>query len=114
MVQFQPDLLVVIANETFDTSGRVQPLLLACARMRAIECRRPLIRCVSGGFSAVINANGQLIFCSKRSAWTDPFVCPAIPLDRRTSPFTDWGRSGLWLLILLPVISVCRPVSGVE
>ena len=56
-----PDILVQIADESPDWTGRVQPLLLACARLRAVTLGRPLVRCVHGGFSCAIDANGRVV-----------------------------------------------------
>ena len=56
-----PDILVQIADESPDWTGRVQPLLLACARLRAVTIGRPLVRCVRGGFSCAIDAKGQVV-----------------------------------------------------
>ncbi|MBY0588700.1 apolipoprotein N-acyltransferase [bacterium] len=56
----RPTILVHLANEGLDRSGTLKLLFRDLCRYRAIECRRAIVRSVSGGLSGLIDANGGM------------------------------------------------------
>jgi apolipoprotein N-acyltransferase len=71
---------------------------LAICQFRAIECRRPLVRAVNMGISAVIDGNGRVVALPgptwQKSKGLMAVVKAPIPLDHRTSMY---ARTGDWL-----------------
>ncbi len=55
------DGLIQIASEEFSRDPALRRQLQAVSRYRAIEARRTLVRCVKGGPSGVIDADGSMI-----------------------------------------------------
>jgi apolipoprotein N-acyltransferase len=98
-----PDFIVYCARESPDATFRAQRLLLNCARYRAIEVGRPVVRCVKDGYSAVIDARGRVT----RSSNGRPFIAESLPQDHRQTGFVAVGRSGIeawvagWSLVLV-------------
>jgi apolipoprotein N-acyltransferase len=112
------DFLVNISNDGwFDGSSEHDEHLAIC-RFRAIESRRPVVRSVNMGISAVIDGNGRVLHpelisaqddmklweikdpCSGPglpvSAWhrfkkVEGVLNATIPLDNRTSLYARWG-----------------------
>lgn len=99
----RPDFLVQCANEGIDKTSHGRSLLLACAQLRAVECRRSLIRCVRDGFSAAIDSNGRLLFLVQGDQINQPFVTPRIPLDIRKSPFSSFQQ---WPILCLMIATI--------
>ncbi len=77
-----PNFFVQIANESDDWTWRIQPLLLAMARLRAVETQRTVVRCVRNGLSGVIGPDGRLLQLADRDDHHRPFVTEPIPLVR--------------------------------
>ncbi len=86
-----PDYLVQLANESPDWTWRAQPLLLSCARLRAVESRRSVIRSVRHGYSAVIDSNGRIAHVVDRQSHDRPLLTETVPQDLRQSWFANHG-----------------------
>lgn len=103
-----PDFFILCGAERFDATRRVQHLLLACTRLRAVECRRAIVRCVDNGYSGLIDPRGDVrqIVAPSQTA----LVVEAIPFDSRTSVFVTHGATAHHLVILMNLIVVggCR------
>jgi apolipoprotein N-acyltransferase len=70
---------------------------LAASVFRAVECRRPLVRAVNTGISAIIDSAGRIVRAAGddgRNAMASTVVIGEVPLDRRTSLYV---RAGEWL-----------------
>lgn len=115
------DFLVNISNDGWwdGTFGHDQHL--AVCRFRAVECRRPLVRAVNMGISAMIDANGRVRTPRETAAgnlalWSVPDNATSLPssgwyafrvrpgvivgrvlLDNRQSVYARWGD---WLVLL--------------
>jgi apolipoprotein N-acyltransferase len=74
---------------------------LAICQFRAIECRRPLVRAVNMGISAVIDGNGRVVALPgptwQKSKGLMAVVKAPIPLDDRKSLFAWTGDWLPWL-----------------
>lgn len=101
-----PQFLVCSGFESADATLRAQRVLHQMSCMRAIECRRAIVRAVDGGYSAVIDGNGSVVH-----EVTDPFNPPlifsaSIPIDERISVYRwagDWVAylSTVWIVGML-------------
>ena len=98
----RPDFLIVCACERFDATGRVQHLLKACSQLRAVESRRPLIRCVQNGFSGVIDGCGRVR--PVRTLSDFEFAIDSVPLDGRTSIYSQIGDAGFVACLVLMLL----------
>lgn len=85
------DLLVQLANETTEWSWRAQPLLLAAARLRAVEARRPLVRSVWGGYSGLIDSSGRVLHVLDQRSCDQVLNTGSIPLSTRDSWYATCG-----------------------
>lgn len=106
------DFLVNISNDAwFDGTEEHQEHLAIC-RFRAVEARRPVVRAVNMGISAVIDADGRIVALPAdtwdHSVKTEGVVCATVPLDTRTSwyaRFGDWLPAGCWALVVAGVVA---------
>lgn len=103
-----PEFFILCGNERFDATQRIQRHLLACTQLRAVECRRAIVRCVDNGFSGLIDASGrvrQIVLPSQPA-----FVVEAVPLDLRTSTYVTHGATAFYLIVIINfiVVGVCR------
>ncbi|MBI3837466.1 MAG: apolipoprotein N-acyltransferase [Planctomycetia bacterium] len=99
-----PAFFVVPACEAHDRAMRLQHLLLALAKFRAIECRRALVRNAQAGYSGIIDGNGTLIAQPPEIDFKEPAILGRMPLDQRTSLYPilgDWLPSTACVVILL-------------
>jgi apolipoprotein N-acyltransferase len=81
---------------------------LAASVFRAVECRRPLVRAVNTGISAIIDSSGRIVRAAGedgRNPMASTVVVGEVPLDRRTSLYS---RAGEWLgQLTLVLTAVC-------
>lgn len=92
--------IVCSLDETFDQNGVFRPLSAIHSRLRAVEFRRPVIRCSVGGHSGVYDSTGRLI---------DPQIRRGIVTlyeIRDTKRRTLYGRFGDWIPIACGLISI--------
>lgn len=57
----RPDVLVNITNDSWFYDSSELAMHLACSRLRAIECRTPLVVAANGGLSANVDVCGRLL-----------------------------------------------------
>jgi len=62
---------------------------LACAVFRAVECRKPFLIAANTGFSAWIDASGQIVSQGPRRE--KGIVLADVALDSRNSPYVSYG-----------------------
>jgi apolipoprotein N-acyltransferase len=71
---------------------------MAISVFRTVECRRPLVRAVNTGISAIIDSSGRILKSSAlagdRSRLASQVIVGDVPLDRRESIYS---RTGDWL-----------------
>ncbi|MDZ7379342.1 MAG: apolipoprotein N-acyltransferase, partial [candidate division KSB1 bacterium] len=94
------DVLVVITNDAWydGTTGPDQHF--AIAQMRAIETRRPLVRCANSGISGFISPMGSVLLRAPAQVATG-IVAPVVPQTEQTV-YVRWGD---WLPVVLLVVS---------
>jgi apolipoprotein N-acyltransferase len=92
------DFLVNMTNDGWYMGSPEHAEHLAVSRFAAVECRRPLVRAVNGGISAVIDSNGRIVALPgptwEQSHSVTGVVSAAVPLDDRQSAY---ARLGDWL-----------------
>lgn len=91
------DVLVVITNDAWydGTTGPDQHF--AIAQMRAIETRRPVVRCANSGISGFISPKGSVVLRAPAHVATG-IVAPVVPQTEQTF-YVRWGD---WL----PIVSL--------
>ena len=101
------DFFVQSGAEGQDRDHVVADRMLRFARLRAVENRRPLVRNVTLGHSALVDGNGMV----RRALPPEPIVSPMwlgpIPLDSRTSVYAvtgDWIAHVAWVTITILVL----------
>jgi apolipoprotein N-acyltransferase len=129
------DFLVNISNEGWFDDSSEHEEHLAAARFRAVECRRPMVRAVNMGISAVIDGNGRVLRPREEGGTKDvPFwqvgggpveslpaaewgeykqvqgvLTAVLPLDGRTSLYALWGD---WLPLACGAVAAAGLVLG--
>jgi apolipoprotein N-acyltransferase len=82
-----PDFFVNLANETMtlgSPSGYAAQAL-ASARLRAIECRRAVVRCCADGHSVIIDSCGRVRAIRSGRDATKGVLVAGVPIDDRRS-----------------------------
>ena len=85
------DFFVQCGAEGQDRDQVVADRMLRFARLRAVESRRPLVRNVTLGHSALIDGNGVVREALPPEPLTEPYWLGAIPLDGRRSFYAVYG-----------------------
>lgn len=83
-------------GEGFDYVGEVKQLLRKHSRMRAIEFRRPVIRCSDDGLCGVFDGNGQLQPGEQIGKGNTHIILSRVPSDDR---FSFYSVAGDWFPI---------------
>jgi apolipoprotein N-acyltransferase len=88
-----PSLLINVTNDGWFLKTCAVEQHLANATFRAIETRRPLLRCANTGVTCLVQPNGQV------DRWIEPFRqgFAARPVEIRDTPLTFYVRYGDWL-----------------
>jgi len=103
------DFFVTVGNESLDATGFGQKMLLGCAALRAVECRRSVVRSVAFGRSVVIDPNGVETKAIPIESVTG--TTTQVPLDSRRSLYPCFGNilpCGLIFVVSLVAILECR------
>ncbi|HEY4309056.1 MAG TPA: apolipoprotein N-acyltransferase [Pirellulales bacterium] len=98
----EPDLLVNLSNDGWFWGSSELDLHLMCGVFRAVECRKPLAIAANTGFSAVIDADGQILAQGPRRE--TGVVVYDVPLDDRKSPYVRGGDWGAALCLVFAVV----------
>lgn len=108
-----PDFFVNIADEVFSgdrTQFSYRGWALASARMRAIENRRSVVRCVGDGSTAVIDPLGRIVALQTgRSDRKKTIVC-SVPIcaDRKSILFLPIGPVAAGFVLALLMVTIVR------
>ena len=86
-----PDFFLVCSSERSDKTGQMSRCALMMAKVRAIECRRALVRNVHLGWSGTIDSTGRLRDQAIPRLVQAPTPLGKIPIDRRSTLFMSWG-----------------------
>ena len=95
-----PDFFLVCSSERADRTGQMSRHVLNLAKVRAIECRRTLVRNVHLGCSGRIDSLGRLLDESIPALLESPTPLGTIPIDQRLTLYVLWGD---WL----PTTIIC-------
>jgi len=96
------DFFIQCGSERHDATGTLSTILLRMAQLRAIECRRAIVRNAHCGHSALIDGNGQILWKSNQAPITRPINVGAVPIDGRFSLYRslgDWWALGIVLFL---------------
>ncbi len=104
----RPDFFVSCSRELTDPTGRVSRAILDMTRLRAAENRRSFVRNVQGGYSGVVNSNGEFTAAPRRP-WAAPVSIGPVPIDHRVTLATVAGDWIPWTCCLVLLIGVIRP-----
>jgi apolipoprotein N-acyltransferase len=96
-----PDVLVNITNDAWFWGSSELDMHLACAILRCVETRTPMVIAANGGLSAVIDASGNVRAISERQK--EQVLIETVPLDPRDSFYV---RHGDWLAGSCAVLAV--------
>lgn len=83
------DVLLNLTNDGWFRGSPEQQAHLAISVFRAVECRRPLVRAVNTGISAVIDGNGRIVASLPQA--TEGVLSAEVPLDGRASVYLIVG-----------------------
>ncbi len=104
-----PDILLASSAEVADSTGALQRQMLCQTRCRAVECRLPIVRCVDGGTSAVIDARGMVVEQPPSAFRTGPWLTRSVTISDKSSVYRyvgDWPTVAS-ALVILPIVA-CR------
>jgi len=120
-VRAGPQLIVNVTNDGWFKESPAAAQHFANAKFRAIELRRPMIRCANSGVSAAVNSVGttghpetgvkQEIRDEKGSHLTRGWMLAEVAIPKR-SPITGYAIVGDWGVIGLGVLGLVVGVTG--
>jgi len=98
------DLLLTVSNDAWfgDSHGPHQHMDIA--RMRALEFGRPLLRSTNNGITAIVDHKGN--FIARIPQFEEKVLKAEVPLVVGETPYSQWPRLILLLVILIPFILV--------
>ncbi|HZZ73763.1 MAG TPA: apolipoprotein N-acyltransferase, partial [Pirellulales bacterium] len=85
----EPDILINVTNDGWFRGSNELDMHLACGVFRAVECRKPLLIAANTGFSAWIDANGQIIQQARRQQ--EDLIVAQPRLEKRASLYLQIG-----------------------
>ena len=85
-------------------------LHLICGVFRAVECRKPFLIAANTGFSAVIDADGQILQQGPRRA--TGVLAHDVRLDDRSSPYVRYGDISAGVCLLFAGAMTCVGVRS--
>jgi apolipoprotein N-acyltransferase len=89
------DFFVNISNDGWFRGTEEHEQHLAICRVRAIECRRAIVRAVNMGISGIIDGDGRIVTIPgptwSESKKISAVVNGVVPIDHRESLYAQWG-----------------------
>jgi len=98
----QTDLLLTVSNDAWFGNSHGPHQHMEIARMRALEFGRPLLRATNNGITAIVDHKGD--FIARIPQFEEQVLTADVPLVTGKTPYSQWPRLILVLLILLPLI----------
>jgi apolipoprotein N-acyltransferase len=114
MARAGADILVSLANDGWFYSSPGPYQHVALAAFRAIETRKPLIRCTNSGVSTVIDRTGRTrVTFSHQGRCTDVsgIMYDTVPVYRPMLTF--YARHGDWFLVVCALFVCAATARGV-
>lgn len=103
----RPDVLVNITNDSWFYDSSELTMHLTCSRLRAIECRTPLVAAANGGLSANVDRCGRLLAVSQPMT-PEVLMVDVVP-GGAESPYLAHGDT---FAIACLVVTVCLIAGG--
>jgi len=100
----QTNLLLTVSNDAWFGNSHGPHQHMEIARMRALEFGRPLLRATNNGITAVVDHSGK--FIAKIPQFVEQVLTADVPLVTGNTPYSQWPRLILLLLILIPLTIV--------
>jgi len=100
----QTDLLLTVSNDAWFGGSHGPHQHMEIARMRALEFGKPLLRSTNNGITAVVDHKGA--FIARIPQFEELVLKVEIPLVEGKTPYSQWPRLILFLMIFVPIIIV--------
>lgn len=102
-----PDFFVICSSEVADQTDCLQQTSLRMSQLRAVECRRAVVRSVVNGYSGLTDSNGRVLEVVRKIDASSPQCVGPVPIDTRRSFYSASGDcvppAALAALILLVI-----------
>ena len=98
------DLILTVSNDAWFGNSHGPHQHMEIARMRALEFGRPLLRSTNNGITAIVNHKGD--FIARIPQFEEKVLKSEVPLVIGETPYSQWPRLILLLMILIPFILV--------
>jgi len=96
------DILLTVSNDAWFGESHGPHQHMEIARMRALEFGRPLLRSTNNGITAVVDHKGN--FIARIPQFKEGVLTAEVHLVRGETPYSQWPRLILILMVILPVI----------
>ncbi len=106
------DALINVSDDAWFKSAKAAELHLALALFRAVEVRRPLVRCTNSGLGAHIRASGEIVPGTLTPAWKRGFFFARLYCPQGLTPFVRWGGIWLWAAAALVLARLLLALAG--
>jgi len=100
----QTDLLLTVSNDAWFGGSHGPHQHMEIARMRALEFGKPLLRSTNNGITAVVDHKGS--FIARIPQFEELVLKVEVPLVEGKTPYSQWPRLLLLLMIFVPIIIV--------
>ena len=100
----ETDLLLTVSNDAWFGHSHGPHQHMEIARMRALEFGRPLLRATNNGITAIVDHKGD--FIARIPQFEEGVLKAEVPLVVGKTPYSQWPRLILFLIILLPITLV--------
>ncbi len=98
------NLLLTVSNDAWFGNSHGPHQHMEIARMRALEFGRPLLRSTNNGITAVVDHRGD--FIARIPQFEERVLKAEVPLVTGETPYSQWPRLILLLMVLIPLIIV--------
>jgi apolipoprotein N-acyltransferase len=102
--------LVNVSDDAWFVEAKAAKLHLALALFRAVEQRRPLVRCTNSGFGAHIRATGEIVPGSLTGMYKRTFRQARMYCPEMKTIYARLGDAWLWLLAAVAVFALLAAV----
>ena len=100
----ETDLILTVSNDAWFGGSHGPHQHMEIARMRALEFGKPLLRATNNGITAVVDHQGH--FISRIPQFQEVVLKADVPLVVGNTPYSQWPRLILFLMIILAIIGV--------